>query len=223
VLPAERVNNPVNSEPFLTFVPIENKGSGTIESITIDLIYDNGVLDIPDNSKFFWYCSSRTCNVTFQKGGGSGHYTFTSQGGAIKSGETYTIYNHDGKLTDANVIGKSTDLISAVATYRYRQQFDEQIACIQYSVSQGDAICSAHDNSETDCTAASGCKYCAECSGTRTNQWSQDKCVSTKNDCGYRCVYLNCNARCDALSTVACQPAPIEHCNTGTCMCETGP
>ena len=155
VFPANRVSP---TEPFLTFIKIENKGSGSIEEITVVLIYDETILDIPFESSIpisptdtcSAYCSGTTCNATFTIGGINGSRTFTSQG-AIEAGESYTIYDREGTLVDQNMVGKYTGLISAVASsYRYRQQFDEQIACIQHTAGVG-------GEAEFSCTQHSDC------------------------------------------------------------------
>lgn len=136
VLPVDRVNHPTNPEPFLIFIPIENKGSGHIESITVDLYYDSNTLVLDPNG-FNFYCMSKTCPVSLPKKdedfvGELKKFTFENEGGSINPGETYVIYNNNGTLRGgSNFVGKSTNLISVVVVYSYKQQFDEQIACIQ--------------------------------------------------------------------------------------------
>jgi hypothetical protein len=192
VLPASRITL---TEPFLLFIPIENKGSGIIDSITIDLFYDQTILNIPSSSPFFSYCTSKICGVKFDKSGSPGHYTFKSINGTIGNGEIYTIYNSEGLLQVATpTIGKSTGLISVVAGYRYKQSFEEQISCIQGTQYQAQlfAICGVFDSNQTQCASEPKCKWCPVCQGgyygsAAVNTWRTDKCVSYLDDCGYHC------------------------------------
>jgi len=199
VLPADRVSD---NEPFLPFIQIENKGGGIIESITIDFIYDSHILNI--SLQFSFYCTSRTCNVTFDQSGNPGNYILTLEGN-IKSGESYTIYNSGGTLVDKDkIIGKSTGLISVVASYRYRQQFDEQIGCIvAVSSEQQTALCIKYDNPD-DCNKDTNCKWCYHCekdmptthpdynynkpTSERVNM-NPEGCIGRSASCNYQCDY----------------------------------
>ncbi len=55
------------------------------------------------------------------------------------------------------------------------------------------------------------CSSCPKCSGYKINQWKEDRCVDSRINCGYNCVYGECGV-----------PATCDKCETwdpGSCSC----
>jgi hypothetical protein len=139
VLPVNELRSPPSgsvANQFQVYITIENKGNGIAYlKKGLNFIFNPDVLR--KNSPMdgcYQYCNSLTmsCPDPNSSTVKDGNIKFLDQELILSSGEIYTIIC-DAYLPNTSFVGKSTNIISVVTNYDYKQTFDEQIACIHKS------------------------------------------------------------------------------------------
>ena len=212
VIPVNRMRSTGRPTDFGIYIKIENKGEGiaTIENLTLVQASET-----QDSLKLLTACrpSDTSINFSFPTdcSGNQGKCILIEGITPIQKKKSVTI-RCDGDTGDKPFFGKTTDLISVNANYKYLQTFNEQIAC---NKDEGLINTFCFSLNQTECsTGGSVCHWCSECNGQRTPQANHVNCTSY-TDCGYHCVKSVCGAECGSKSDC---PPDHPYC-TQDCRC----